>query len=75
MIVPVADQILKQFAANFARRVQEIAEQAPAASGAETGAAPGTPGAAAPETSLNALGLLWGMIKDGLRRLFGKKPG
>ncbi len=74
MIVPVADQILKQFAGNFAKRVQEIAAQLPAESGAGTGAATSTQGAAAPETSLNALGLLWGMIKDGLRRLFGKKP-
>ena len=75
MIVPVADQILKQFAGNFAKRVQEVASQAPAESGAETSAGTSTQSAAAPETSLNALGLLWGMIKDGLRRLFGRKPG
>lgn len=75
MIVPVADQILKQFAANFAKRVEEIAAQAPADVGTGMGAGPSAQGTAAPETSLNALGLLWGMIKDGLRRLFGKKPG
>lgn len=75
MIVPVADQILKQFAGNFAKRVQEVATQAPAESGAETSAGTSAQSAAAPETSLNALGLLWGMIKDGLRRLFGRKPG
>lgn len=74
MIVPVAEQILKQFAGNFAKRVQEIATQAPAESGAETSAGTGAPGTAPPETSLNAFGLLWGMIKDGLRRLFGRKP-
>ncbi len=74
MIVPVADQILKQFAANFARRVEELAAQAPAENGAQTSAGASTQGSAAPDTSLNALGLLWGMIKDGLRRLFGKKP-
>ncbi len=74
MIVPVAEQILKQFAGNFAKRVQEIATQAPAESGAETSAGTSAPGTAPPETSLNALGLLWGMIKDGLRRLFGRKP-
>ena len=70
MIVPVAEQILKQFAGNFAKRVQEIASEVPAERGAQSDAESAPP----PETSLNALALLWGMIKDGVRRLFGKKP-
>jgi carbon monoxide dehydrogenase subunit G len=69
MIVPVADQILKQFAGNFAKRVEEIGGEAPAQS--RTGQQAEVP--APPETSLNALALLWGVIKDAVRRLFGKK--
>ncbi|UCD67398.1 MAG: SRPBCC family protein [Betaproteobacteria bacterium] len=71
MIVPVAEQILKQFAGNFAKRVQESISEGPAQRETETR----MPGAAAPETSLNALGLLWSVIKDAVRRLLGKKPG
>ena len=69
MIVPVADQILKQFAGNFAQRVQAVASAAPAQAQAA-----GSAGEAAPEQSLNALALLWGVIKDAVLRLFGKKP-
>ncbi len=71
MIVPVAEQILKQFAGNFAKRVQDIAAETPADSGAQSG----KQDTAADEPSLNALALLWGMIKDGVRKLFGKKAG
>ncbi|UCH47301.1 MAG: SRPBCC family protein [Betaproteobacteria bacterium] len=71
MIVPVADQILKQFAGNFAKRVQEVGSETPAAGGTKEQ----TAAAAPPETSLNALALLWGVIKDAVRRLFGKKNG
>lgn len=69
MIVPVADQILKQFAGNFAERVEEVGSETPAQSGAGRKAE----AAALPETSLNALALLWGVMKDAVRRLFGKK--
>ncbi len=69
MIMPVADQILKQFAGNFAKRVADVqaqgqpeaAQQASRQQGAEA------------QPSLNALALLWAVIKDGLRRLFGRK--
>lgn len=72
MMVPVADQILKQFAANFAKRVEEIESASPAT--AESAAQQsGDEGSAAPETSLNALALLWAMIRDALRRLMGRK--
>ncbi len=69
MIVPVADQILKQFAGNFAKRVEQVDSETATSSGAQQQAA----GTAPPETSLNALALLWGMLKDAVRRLFGKR--
>ncbi len=69
MIVPVADQILKQFAGNFAKRVEQVDSETATSSGAQQKAA----GTAPPETSLNALALLWGMLKDAVRRLFGKR--
>jgi carbon monoxide dehydrogenase subunit G len=64
MMDAVADQILKQFAANFAARVeaqQAAAPQAPA------------PAAAPPHRELNGLALLWAVLKDWLRGLFSKK--
>ena len=73
MIVPVADQILKQFAANFAKRVQDYATDAAPDSVPAQDAAPS--GAQETEPSLNALALVWAMIKDGVRKLFGRKPG
>jgi uncharacterized protein len=62
---PVSDQILGQFAANFAARVQALhAQEAPAAVGAP----------AAPEARpLNALALAWAVIKSWLRSLFGAR--
>ena len=57
MIVPVAEQILKQFAGNFAKRVQDMAAETPADSGARSGNQDTAP----EESSLNALALLWGM--------------
>jgi len=67
----VADQVLKQFAANFAARVAAVAA-APTESPAPH-QAPNRPAAAAPSGSLNGLALLWAIIKDWLRSLFGKK--
>jgi len=71
MMSSVADQVLNQFAANFAAQVQALQAQAPvtAAAGAGTqGAAP-----AQGPTQLNALALLWAIIKDWLRTLFAAK--
>ena len=59
------------FAGNFAKRVQDMAAETPADSGAQSGNQDTAP----EESSLNALALLWGMIKDGVRKLFGRKPG
>ncbi|MGZ5205726.1 MAG: SRPBCC family protein [Caldimonas sp.] len=74
MMTTVADQILKQFADNFAARVGAI--QAARAAPAEAGQGP-PPAAAAPAapaaTELNGLALLWAIVRDWLRGLFGKK--
>lgn len=74
----VADEILKQFAGNFAARV--AAQASAPASTDSPGAGPAPPGAAgeassAPAqapTELNGLALLWAVLKDWLRSLFGK---
>ncbi len=87
MMNSVADQVLKQFADNFASRVAEIelarAPAVPVASA--TGAAPaGADAAATPPltppptprpaaTELNGLALMWAVLKDWLSGLFGGK--
>lgn len=65
MIGPVADQVLNQFAANFAARLQALpAQDAPA----QATAAP------APEVKpLNALGLMWAVLKGWFRSLFTRQ--
>ena len=65
MMNSVADQVLKQFAANFAAQAELL--KAPQASTAPV-AAP----APAPR-ELNALALFWSMLKDWLSGLFSKK--
>lgn len=74
MMNTVADQILKQFADNFAAQVGALQAQrvAPAAarSGAPTAAVSIPPPAA---RELNGLGLVWAIFKDWLRGLFSKK--
>lgn len=64
MMNSVADQLLRQFAANFAAQVQAM--QAAAA------ATPPAPAAQSP-TQLNGLALIWAVIKDWLRSLFAAK--
>ncbi len=74
MMGSVADQVLKQFAANFAAKVQALQPPGtPSASGgASTAAAPAA--SAAPASSqLNALALAWAVIKDWLKSLFSPK--
>ena len=69
MIGPVSDQVMNQFAANFAAQVQAMQSQSsgkPAAA-AEAAANQGKP--------LNALGLIWAVVKEWLRTLFGGKQG
>lgn len=69
MINSVADQILKQFAESFAAQAQ--ARQAQAAAPQAAAAAPA---AAAPKpTHLNALALVWAILRDWLRSLFAAK--
>ncbi|MGO9513169.1 MAG: SRPBCC family protein [Steroidobacteraceae bacterium] len=79
MMSTVADQILLQFADNFARQVSALEAQraAPAAgeSGAQSPGAPvGEPAAGVSATrELNVLALAWAIIKGWLRGLFPKK--
>ncbi len=70
MMNTVADQILKQFAANFAKQVEALQ-----AEGGATAAAPEASSSAAPAggSELNGLALLWAIIKDWFRALFGRK--
>jgi carbon monoxide dehydrogenase subunit G len=70
MMSSVADQILKQFAESFAAQAQARGAQA-AAPLPEAAAAPA---AAAPRpTHLNALALVWAILRDWLRSLFAAK--
>jgi carbon monoxide dehydrogenase subunit G len=77
MMNTVADQILKQFADNFAAQVGAIQAQrsAGAAAGGGGAAAPAAPlpAAASASPELNGLALAWAVVKDWLRSLFGKK--
>ena len=81
MMNSVADQILKQFAVNFAAQVSALATQPPVTppSAGGTGiasdtlkpsAAPAPPPAA---NELDGLALAWAVFKDWLRDFFGKK--
>ena len=74
MMNTVADQILKQFADNFAAQVRALQAQraAPAAAGSGApAAAVSFPPPAARE--LNGLALVWTIFKDWLRGLFSRK--
>ena len=78
LAVPVAEQILQQFATSFAAKAKE--RQVAAAAVAPTAeaippaadAAP-APKAAPPETRLNALALLWSAIKATVRSWFSTR--
>ena len=68
---PVSDQVLGQFAANFAARLQAM----PAHGASAQGMAAQPQGAAAPTVEakpLNAFALAWGVIKAWLRSVFAK---
>ena len=65
MMDSVADQVLKQFAANFAARVQALQVQTPAA--------PALPAAEPAARELNAFALFWSIVRDWLRSLLGAK--
>jgi len=77
----VADEVLKQFAKNFATQVAALAVQPgpsdapPGAQGAPGRGANATAAAAAPLAApreLNGLALLWAVLRNWLRSLFGK---
>ena len=82
VVSSVADQILKQFAANFAARVAALASPPPpgASAAGDAGEAPAGASAPAPAPAsqraasreLNGLALMWAVFKDWLRSLFGK---
>jgi uncharacterized protein len=76
MMGSVSDQILKQFAANFAAQVQDLqAQSALAGSGAraDTASEMSTASSAPKPTQLNALALMLAVLKDWLRSLFAAK--
>jgi uncharacterized protein len=73
MMNTVADQILKQFADNFAAQVRALQAQRAGSPGASNGPAPAAPIPPPPANELNGLALLWSIIKDWLRGLFSRK--
>lgn len=77
MMDTVADQVLRQFAANFAARVQARGPSPPGDAAATAGAQPSlatTPSSAPPPAApLNALALLWAAFNEWLRGLFRRK--
>jgi hypothetical protein len=72
MMNTVADQILKQFADNFAAHVGALeGERATPAAGNPSASVVPIPPPAAKE--LNGLALLWSILRDWLRGLFSRK--
>jgi hypothetical protein len=67
MMNSVADQVINQFAANFATQVKALQAQPSSAAAAPAAAAPSAP------SQLNGLALIWAVIKDWLRSLFATK--
>ena len=77
MMGSVADQVLKQFAANFATQVQALQVRQVADAQAAAPAATAAPAAAPTPTQqpaqLNGLALAWAVVRDWLRSLFAAK--
>jgi uncharacterized protein len=77
MMDTVADQILRQFAANFAARVQARQPPPPANGPQEqAGQSPptsGAPSVTSPDAPINALALLWVVAKGWFRGVFSRK--
>jgi len=74
MIDSVADQLLKQFASNFAGQVRlKQAQAGGSAVPAAQASASAAPQVESQPKQLNALALIWAVIKDRLRSLFGAK--
>ena len=72
MMGSVADQVLKQFAANFSTQVQVAQAPQPTASASAPAGASAAVVAPAP-AQLNGLALIWVVIKDWLRSLLAAK--
>ena len=75
MMGSVTEQILQQFAANFADEVRRLAVAAGQPDAAAPSGAPAAEGPAAtprPSKELSALRLFWGVIRDWFRGLFGR---
>jgi len=72
MMNSVADQVLKQFADNFAAKVQALQSSGPGGPSASAGGG-GAPTAAPEPSQLNALALAWAVIKDWFKSLFSAK--
>ena len=73
MMGTVADQVLKQFAANFANKAQALQAQPPAAPGEAQAAAAGSGATQASTTQLNGFAFVWAILRDWLRSLLGAK--
>ncbi len=85
MMGSVADQVLKQFAANFAAKVQALQAEPPvppngdatpamaAAAAGATVALPSAAAANAESAQLDGLALAWAVLVDWLRGLFGPR--
>lgn len=69
LLVPVSDAMLGQFAGNFRNAAAAVA--APAAAAEASAPAPAAPAPQA--TELNALALMWAVVKGWFAGLFGKK--
>ncbi len=72
MMNTVADQILKQFADNFAALVRARQAQ-PMPESSATDAPAATPAAPAPQAELNGMALAWAVVRDWLRGIFSRK--
>jgi uncharacterized protein len=78
---PVADQMLKQFVANFAVRLADLQQaqtqpvpgQVPASTQPAAAPLPLATTAEAPQSELNGLALAWAVVRDWLRGLFSHK--
>lgn len=81
MMDSVSEQILKQFAANFAKQVQALQEQGGSEGNEGTAADQAQPdgsssssaAARTPAQQLNGLALLWAVVADWFRNLFTRK--
>ena len=72
---PVADQMLKQFAANFATRLQSpaTAQMTPATPSASPASTSAPVAVHAPSSELNGLALAWAVMREWLRGIFARK--